>query len=302
MGGDFVIPVKYCIDYEEQSMLDGVEVVLNKYADFDFGQMHTHTFIEVCCVTEGTGWHVLNDHIYRCSPGDLFIIDVGDAHAWISEHEGAMTIYNLIFRPAFFDANLRGKSSFADMAGCFLLGGIADRDSFTSMRAHFSEAELAGLTDTYETMLDEYNRHEAGFIELIRAQATLLLINAFRKRSSAADPAHENGHRSSSLAPVFDYINVHFAEDISLNRLAALAYLSPSYFSRVFRLYTGRTVTEYIQRVRIYNARSQLQNTELPISAIAAANGYSDSKHFTRIFKRIQGVSPTEYRSRQRNK
>lgn len=303
MGGDFVIPVKYCIAYEEQSMMDGAEVVVNKYTGFNFGQMHTHTFIEICCVTEGSGWHILNDSLHRCSPGDLFIIDVSDAHVWIAEHDSPMTIYNLIIRPGFFDASLLGRSAFSDLAGSFLLRAFSRSEYYASMGVHFDINELPGVRGLYERMLDEYTRRAPGFLELIRSWAVELLVDIFRKHdSSSAQPQPGRRAAPSSLTPVFDYINLHFAEDISLRQLSALVFLSPSYFSRVFRLYTGQTVTDYIQRVRAYNARSQLLNTNLSVAAIAEANGYSDPKYFTRIFRRIFDISPSEYRAQMHKK
>lgn len=298
-----MIPVKYCIAYEEQSMMDGAEVVVNKYTGFNFGQMHTHTFIEICCVTEGNGWHILNDSLHRCRPGDLFIIDAGDAHVWIAEHDSPMTIYNLIIRPGFFDVSLLGKSAFSDIAGSFLLSAFSRGEYYASMGVHFDAEELPGIKGIYERMLEEYCRRSPGFLELIRSWTIELLVSIFRKHgASLAQP--DTGRRTapSSLTPVFEYINLHFAEEISLRQLSALVFLSPSYFSRVFKLYTGQTVTDYIQRVRAYNARTQLLNTDLSVAAIAEANGYSDPKYFTRIFRRILNVSPAEYRAQMRAK
>lgn len=291
-----MIPVKYCIAYEEQSMSDGIEVVVNRYSDFDFGQMHTHAFIEICFISSGSGWHLLNDQVCRCRPGDLFVIDTGDAHTWIADNDTQMTIYNLIFRPAFFDPALKGHTALSDAAGSFLIGGLHAGTHAKSVGVHFDENEFPSVLSLYDSMLAEYEERDAGFIEYIRACAVQLLVSIFRKQMSSASASDTVHCSAPSLAPVFDYINLHFTEDISLNQLSALVYLSPSYFSRVFRLYTGYTMTEYIQRVRIYNARTQLQHTQLSVSEIAAANGYSDPKHFTRIFRRILGMSPTQFR------
>ena len=296
-----MIPVKYCIAYEEQSLMDNAEVVVNKYTDFDFGQMHTHSFIEICCLTKGNGWHILNDSLQRCSPGDLFVIEAGDSHAWIAENDEPMPICNLIFRPGFFDPALKGKTTFADMAGSFIIGAF-DSGLYHSQSVHFSGDRLADVIRLYDTMLDEYRAREAGCVEFIRACAAQLIVSIFRKHAmSSIQSVPGHGASKLSLAPVFDYINVHFAEEIPLRQLASLVYLSPTYFSRVFKLCTGRTVTEYIQRVRIFNARAQLLSTDQPISAVAEANGYSDPKHFTRIFRRITGMSPTQCRQTAKN-
>ena len=55
-----------------------------------------------------------------------------------------------------------------------------------------------------------------------------------------------------TLNAAFDYIQQHYTENVSLDALASVAYLSPKYFSSLFKRCTGQTVTEYIQKLRVY--------------------------------------------------
>lgn len=93
----------------------------------------------------------------------------------------------------------------------------------------------------------------------------------------------------------------HFIEEnkginIKLEELAKNTGFSYTYFSSLFKKETGKTLTEYIQMVRIDTAKKLLTEKERSISEVAELAGYNDIKFFTRQFKKTLGVSPNEYR------
>jgi two-component system response regulator YesN len=85
-------------------------------------------------------------------------------------------------------------------------------------------------------------------------------------------------------------------EDISLEFIAQKFYFNPSYFSNLFKSYTGACFSEYLLGVRIQNARRLLRQSECSMSEIAARLGFKDPTYFNRMFKREVGVSPNKYR------
>ena len=92
----------------------------------------------------------------------------------------------------------------------------------------------------------------------------------------------------------------HFIEEnkginIKLEELAKNTGFSYTYFSSLFKKETGKTLTEYIQMVRIDTAKKLLTEKERSISEVAELAGYNDIKFFTRQFKKTLGVSPNEY-------
>lgn len=293
-----MINVKSTMMYESFSRVSGCEVVLNTWPKFDHTGAHVHSFVEIAYISAGDGWHGMGNQLYRCSPGDLFIVNVGDAHFWVSESDAPLTIHNLIFRPGFFDVSLIGKSNFGEVSASFLLEAFRDEWYYNSMHIHFDEHEQKDVQHLFESMQHEYDTQERGFEELIRAGTIALLVKVFRKHKHGSGRGKEHSAHSAALAPVFDYMETHYNENIPLKELAALAYLSPTYFSRVFRESTGSTVTEYMQNKRIYHAIEMLQTSNKPITSISEECGYTDVKHFTRLFKRIIGMAPSEYRKR----
>ena len=92
------------------------------------------------------------------------------------------------------------------------------------------------------------------------------------------------------------FINDHYAEDLSLEQVAKAVNVSTFYFCKLFHRVTGVKFTEYLSSVRIEKAKDLLLNRNLRISEIAYQVGFQSLTHFNRVFKIILGRSPTTYR------
>ena len=94
------------------------------------------------------------------------------------------------------------------------------------------------------------------------------------------------------------YIDEHFdSEDISLNRVAEEASISPNHFSSIFSQEMGITFIEYLIQKRMERAKQLLRTTQLRSSEIAYQVGYRDPHYFSSTFRKTQGMTATEYRS-----
>jgi AraC-like DNA-binding protein len=94
------------------------------------------------------------------------------------------------------------------------------------------------------------------------------------------------------------YIDKHKAEEISLADVAKAAGASVFHFCKIFHKATGLTFTDYVARVRLEDARTQLLNPSRRISEIAYDVGFQSLTQFNRTFKRVFGQSPTKFRAR----
>lgn len=96
-----------------------------------------------------------------------------------------------------------------------------------------------------------------------------------------------------------DYIDGHLGEDLKLEAIAAAAHFSPYHFHRLFKSMVGETVSQFVQRVRLERAASQLlADRRKSITRIAMDCGYGSSAAFSRAFRIEHGVSPSEWRRR----
>jgi AraC family transcriptional regulator len=108
-----------------------------------------------------------------------------------------------------------------------------------------------------------------------------------------------NGRKNGSrrwLEPVRERLHARDAGRLSVAELAGLAGVHPGYLSRAFREHYGMTIGDYLRRLRLDRATSQLAATDVPIAIVAAEAGFADQSHFTRAFKRHTGVTPARYR------
>ena len=94
------------------------------------------------------------------------------------------------------------------------------------------------------------------------------------------------------------YINEHFSEEISVEKLASLCGISHYHFIRVFKQETGYTPHEYILNRRMASARYLLRNSDLPVKEICYDTGFSSESVFCNAFKKHNGMTPKEYRLR----
>jgi AraC-like DNA-binding protein/ligand-binding sensor protein len=93
-----------------------------------------------------------------------------------------------------------------------------------------------------------------------------------------------------------EYIDKHKTEPLSLSAVAKVAGASVFHFCKVFRKSTGLKFTDYVARVRLEDARTQLLNPNRRISEVAYDVGFQSLTQFNRMFKRVFGQSPTEFR------
>lgn len=98
------------------------------------------------------------------------------------------------------------------------------------------------------------------------------------------------------IANAKQYLAEHFREDIDRDDVAAVCFISPNYLSKKFRDETGMNLREYINQLRINEAKRLLLSTNMTISEVAGELGYDNSSYFSTVFKKICGVSPVKWR------
>lgn len=99
---------------------------------------------------------------------------------------------------------------------------------------------------------------------------------------------------------IMDFIETHYSEDLSIQRIAGEVCLSPSRLIHRIRDDHNTTVSTCITEARMKKAKALLRDTDVAISAIAQEVGYKDQSYFTRVFRKQVGCTPTHYRYQTR--
>lgn len=150
--------------------------------------------------------------------------------------------------------------------------------------------------------VDEYFMHTISENFAVRIENSLtnreLITLMIAMVGEYCDMVNEHNTRvySELISKAITYIKLNFKEDIGLASVAKELFIHPTYLAKKFKQETGKTLSEYVNEIRIKEAQYLIKATEFKIEDIAYYVGYNDKKYFSKTFKNILGISPSEYR------
>lgn len=272
----------YMILSDKKKSFDITQVKGKAYAEMK--DAHYHPYYEFYYLLSGTRKIFINDTIHSVKKGDLIMIPKGALHrtTYISgdTHERIVMVFN-----DEFIAPLVEHISMAAFKKCFENRQI----TIPPNRRDYIE-------DLFGKILREHNGIDAFSNDMLTLYVYELIIFVLRCTESSEHPYPSAEIGDDIISDAARFISANFTQNFSLAQLAAKYNMSPSYFSRKFKLCTGFGYKEYLITLRIIEACSLLLNTNLTITEIAEKCGFEDSNYFGDSFKKIKGLSPREYR------
>jgi len=210
---------------------------------------------------------------------------------WNRDMEHACDLLDTEAAMGAVDRLMRSVLSQKACTGVLLLDALKDAGHrlFVLLRNRGEEflEDLSALERRFESELDLLPSVKALHDRLRTLTKTLLESMAESRRQAESRPIREARR----------YIGDHYRESgISLEQVADIVGLSPSYFSLIFKRETGSGFLEYLTGIRIDYAKELLRSSKQTVAQISSAIGYSDTKYFTRLFKRMVGIKPSEFR------
>ncbi|MBP1906163.1 AraC-like DNA-binding protein [Paenibacillus turicensis] len=164
---------------------------------------------------------------------------------------------------------------------------------------HLNINEQMAVEELFFKILFETTTSQAGSMDMIRALLIELLIHIYRTQQQQLQASKERSNQHplySVINEITSYLNLYFYEQHTLDSLAQVFYVSPSHLSRVFKQITGYRFCDYLQNIRIREAKKLLRETNLPIHVISDLVGYTHTSNFNVCFKKISGYTPRYYR------
>lgn len=155
-------------------------------------------------------------------------------------------------------------------------------------------AVFSGMGHLYEK-LSEINEEYTSAKRFYEARCSGLLLDLISELALTAEREAE-GEKEGKIDAVLDYISKNYAQDISNTLLGELFGYHPNYLNQLFIRYTGKSLHQYLQELRLKKAVTLLQETDLPVSDVASAVGFKDLPHFSRYFKQKIGQTPSYFR------
>lgn len=250
---------------------------------------HWHSAYEMIVPVEGNYLVTVSGQTYELAPGDMFLIPSGEPHSLKAPTRGGRFIF--LFE---FDQILAIKGA-SYLASCMAKPLLINRSTCPSI--YTEESELFSQI-CWEYLHDDSLRDITIYSRLL----TIFLNFGQQRLSAEGSPAiHQLPHSSQRnyaerFGAVFAYLDRHFAEDLTLEDVAAVAGFSKFHFSRTFKQLSGCNFYEYLCHRRVKSSEALLMKPELSISQIALQSGFSSVSTFNRTFKKLKGCTPTQYR------
>lgn len=258
--------------------------------------MHRHDFIEIFYVYSGKGIHIVGDHKYNISKGDLFIVNYDVPHGFARSEETddeKLVVYNCAFKPEFIDSSLFSGSNFEVITSSFLFKSLFAEEGELKADLQLKGADFLEIGELFTKMLREYTDQRKGYCDIIRAYLIELIVKIFRLMDK---PIYTNPRNRKLVEEALLYMKENYNADLKLEEMSLKSFISKNYFSRLFKEVTGTSFSEYIQKLRVDEACRLLTNTDMKVVDIALQVGFKDLKGFYDVFKKNTGVTPGHFR------
>ena len=182
--------------------------------------------------------------------------------------------------------------------------GMFGRNPFNSMKQMMVEARK-GLCFPLHAIMKVYNQLTTlssikdsfyAFVQFLTILYELSKCDGARTLATSSYAKVETESDSRRVQKVKNYIINNYRDEIRLGKLADLVGMSPSAFSRFFKLRTGRNLSDYIIDLRLGYACRKLVDSTDSISEISYACGFNNLSNFNRTFKARRGCTPRDFR------
>lgn len=168
---------------------------------------------------------------------------------------------------------------------------------------HWREAALVIVQslNAYMEQFDElqsalWSKTIGSLLQTQSAEACAGVLEGFLGELQSEQSRAQRGRHAQVVESIERFIQMHYAEDISLSDIAAEVYLAPTYVSGLYKRMRGCNVMDTLTNVRMAQAKRLLSQTNKQIQHIAQEIGYHSARYFISSFRRHTGMSPNAYR------
>ena len=170
-------------------------------------------------------------------------------------------------------------------------------DEIVSIPEHGVLSDTTVVWNQMRLLLKHHRLYDDPYVA---AADTMVVLCLLQHQCLRGRPASQPLVKDDLQGKILDYLNWHIHENIRVSQVATHLGYNEKYLSTLFTAMTGESIKHYILVQKMEIAKRQLTNTNVPITAIAANMGFSDSHNFSTAFKKIVGMSPREYRKEYR--
>lgn len=226
-------------------------------------------------VLKGSGELIYQNRNYILHPGSCVLIDCHHQYS----HTTSESLWSLRWCHFYGPTLSLIYEKYVERGGKPVFDPIDQAPYLATLDALF---EVAGSSDYIRDMRIN---------ERLNQLLTLLMSESWHSEKIVSPTS-----KKASVIPVKEYLDQHYAQQITLDRLSQRFYINKYYLTRVFKEQFGLSITAYLQIVRITHAKQLLRFTDQSVESIGLECGLGSVHYFSRVFKDVEGVPPSTYR------
>jgi AraC-like DNA-binding protein len=252
---------------------------------------HWHEQMEILYIINGSAVIECNSQPYEVHPGDLLFINSNEVHLGYCKEKP------LNYYCTMFDSFLLEGSFFGSCEQKYIIPIAKNLIVFKNRLTQDTQA-----IECVKNIIMQSQEKGNGYELFIKSSVYMLiglLIRDHVEKLMTEKEVKAQVKNLERLNKVLLYIEENYTEPISVDYLENMVCLSLYHFCHLFKTLTGKSVTQYINLMRIDKAELLLKNTDMNITEIAMATGFSDANYFSRIFSKYRKFSPTTIRKQQ---
>lgn len=232
-------------------------------------------------VRSGEGFLELNGKRHKLRSGVLFYIPQGSYMKMTTQQSNPLAFYSSQFQYNHFRWDSASNS------------WAATEQYPIPLQTTLFFMENRALLDAYRRLLQLWKGKDVGYLWYCKLELLQLLNLVISMTRESSKHIQQN---AALVESAIAFIRDHLHDDLNRTSLASHLSVSPGHFASIFKRHTGYSLSDYVHRLRMDQARFLLRSTHIPIHQIAAEIGYQDSFYFSRRFSKENGLSPRDYR------
>lgn len=238
---------------------------------------HDHDFYEVFLFLSGNVDYIIEGRTYSLRPGDILLTGMQELHKPVIRHGRSYERYVIWLQQDFIE---KLSSDDSNLAACF---EDATNRHYRLIRPD-GEMQLM-MMQHFEKLNLVYAQKEYGSDLLAVAYLTELLVHLNRAYFDTSNQIMHDVIENDKINQIVEYINQHLGDDLSLDKLSELFFLSKYYLGRQFKKYTGFSPYQFIIKKRLINAR-MLISQGITATQACHLSGFSDYSNFIKAYRR----------------
>jgi AraC-like DNA-binding protein len=254
---------------------------------------HTHDFIELEIVVNGTADHIVEGKKYQIGKGDVLVLLPGYVHELQNVNE--LEIYNFKFdldKLILLDTDIEKLSGFQSL---FLYQPMNQYYSEYHSYMYLDDKKLNEAKLLCDLVLAEWDERKEGYKWVIKSY--FLTLITYLSRNFSPNVA-SSSHKAQDIIKTVSFIHENINSKITLSQLSSMACLSERQYCRVFKEIYSVSPIDYVINCRLTLSCKMMKNTRLSIQQICTSCGFGDKVSFSRLFKNRFFITPGEYRKR----